>query len=1319
MRKKFLNGKRVLALALALSMVVSEAAFAQPSEGVVSEEVISEEAVSEEAVSEEANEAQETITDEAQDENLATETVSANDAQETYEDVTDGEDEQEAEESDEVEEEEDEDEDEDEDLMIEEALNGTPSQVIGVQVSPSYNTFTDENGNVVGRYTYTNDKSFPYLYVKGKVAEDPATGLYPSGGKYYTAVSYYGGRNCTSLNPSNEVVILPGTSKDAYKDAATGLYKVNGALYNNILSDYVNGKTILYYKVNEPKLIVVAKTNTATTLDMMKKSYGKYMNKQNTNPDYYEFGGVKYKGTPNSKTVSGQKIWYMKDNQIISLTREKARITWNTLSVVNPHASIYDTKSKVAYQVKVNGVEIHDGSTQGMYDAKGNLYYVTSNASFETKETFDPGQTVKVSVRGLYTHSQNTTYKDAAGEMRGETYDVVDAVGPWSEEVAIKIPVKTAVPKVSGLTAKVLPGSTNSNKQMVIRWNEIKEAYCYYVSMISTKKPAAITAANFGTVLDNAYSASVLTPLGLSVGDVTTNSSNYASIPEYSFYSWNEEYPYHYIAVYPSGTSDDNKYYNDVADESKVAMVASVTTQATPQLSTPAISNFRVEKQSDGTFDLVWNRINGNYAMVIYAYDSASFPALYQYKKWDYYVKRELPKKNQTGTPNTRSLSADRSTGSFYDPMLEQYLSRATEDYDYQKVKTIEVSSSERAAGRKQNILSSAGLTAGKKYYFVAYTFDTTDYQTVKKAPISYNFTARYSENGILKTKPITAQYVYYPALSAASAMVSVKGKLTKPNVSTYSTKNSVKLTMSGKNGLVTGYEIYRKSGKKYKKLITTTSNEYVDSKLKTGATYSYKVRSYSYDTDAKKTVYSEYTIVTAKTYPAAKLVVKSTKASKTSVKLSWSKVNGATKYEIYRTDTRNVDENLLSKKFSSDGSRVKFDATGYKLLKSTKKTSYIDKKLTAEENYTYLVIAYYKEGKSQQIQYGFASELMALDSPSQIQAVNKGNKVVITWKGDKYAAGYEVAYYRCDRYNNKTTLDPIITKTKKPTLTISGLETGAYIADICVRAYNSKKEYSDWSYPWFDGYNSLYGVDGKSIPLGAVKGIKAKEVTAKNGKTGVKITWKKVAGAKYYKVYRSTKMPAYDADTKLYDLEGYSMELIAKSGNDNYRKKFELSSLDVGGRYNSEEYYKEYGGVSGSIVGNSAYDYADLPAGVTYYYTVKAYGDKNGYTSSIQCSKPAEVLVKTGLGFSAKSKKGKVTLKWTAMKGASVKYTIYRGSKAKGKFTKLGTSKKPTFTDKKSKKGKTYYYKIQVTGKNGYKADIDVTSSAKKVKAK
>lgn len=58
------------------------------------------------------------------------------------------------------------------------------------------------------------------------------------------------------------------------------------------------------------------------------------------------------------------------------------------------------------------------------------------------------------------------------------------------------------------------------------------------------------------------------------------------------------------------------------------------------------------------------------------------------------------------------------------------------------------------------------------------------------------------------------------------------------------------------------------------------------------------------------------------------------------------------------------------------------------------------------------------------------------------------------------------------------------------------------------------------------------------------------------------------------------------------------------------------------------------------------------------------------------------------------------VKLTWSKVKKSS-KYTIYRATSKSGKYTKVGTTKSTSYTDKKTSRGKTYYYKVVANNKN------------------
>ena len=78
----------------------------------------------------------------------------------------------------------------------------------------------------------------------------------------------------------------------------------------------------------------------------------------------------------------------------------------------------------------------------------------------------------------------------------------------------------------------------------------------------------------------------------------------------------------------------------------------------------------------------------------------------------------------------------------------------------------------------------------------------------------------------------------------------------------------------------------------------------------------------------------------------------------------------------------------------------------------------------------------------------------------------------------------------------------------------------------------------------------------------------------------------------------------------------------------------------------------------------------------------------------------------------------GTATLKWNYV-GLAKYYIVYRSTGRNGKYTKIGTTVKPVFEDKKAVKGKTYYYKVQtytvsrggVASKSAYSGTVSVKS--------
>lgn len=102
------------------------------------------------------------------------------------------------------------------------------------------------------------------------------------------------------------------------------------------------------------------------------------------------------------------------------------------------------------------------------------------------------------------------------------------------------------------------------------------------------------------------------------------------------------------------------------------------------------------------------------------------------------------------------------------------------------------------------------------------------------------------------------------------------------------------------------------------------------------------------------------------------------------------------------------------------------------------------------------------------------------------------------------------------------------------------------------------------------------------------------------------------------------------------------------------------------------------------------------LATGQKYAYKVRTYrtiGNKKVYGrySTIKSVKPIPAPVKAKV----KAGKGKVTVKWNPVSGAT-KYVVYKSTKKNKGYYKAKITVKTAFTDTDVKSGKTYYYKVR-----------------------
>lgn len=121
------------------------------------------------------------------------------------------------------------------------------------------------------------------------------------------------------------------------------------------------------------------------------------------------------------------------------------------------------------------------------------------------------------------------------------------------------------------------------------------------------------------------------------------------------------------------------------------------------------------------------------------------------------------------------------------------------------------------------------------------------------------------------------------------------------------------------------------------------------------------------------------------------------------------------------------------------------------------------------------------------------------------------------------------------------------------------------------------------------------------------------------------------------------------------------------------------------------------------------------------YTYTVKAYKTVNGKKIFGGYDKKGLATKLTTAISLSKTKAKKVIVSWKATSGA-LGYEVYRASSPKGKYTKIKTingRKTVKYTDSKTKRGKTYYYKVIPFIKKGKKIIRGTSSAIKKITVK
>ncbi len=407
-----------------------------------------------------------------------------------------------------------------------------------------------------------------------------------------------------------------------------------------------------------------------------------------------------------------------------------------------------------------------------------------------------------------------------------------------------------------------------------------------------------------------------------------------------------------------------------------------------------------------------------------------------------------------TLTAPTVTLKADASTGQ---PVISWSKVSGAAQYEAYRSATGKANSFSIIRRTAALSFTDTSAAAGDTYYYVVRAMKDSD------------SSATYS-------KFSKAQQITYTVSSLAVPTVTLKADA--------STGQPV-ISWSKVSGAAQ-YEAYRSATGKansFSIIRRTAALSFTDTSAAAGNTYYYVVRAMK--GSGSSATYSKFSKAQQITYTVSSLAVPTmtlTSGDSGQPVISWSKVNGAAQYEIYR---------------STDG--VKFS-----IIRRTAALAYTDTSAAAGTTYYYQVRAINGDVKSdfcaaQSIQYAIAS----LTAPTMTLTSAANGQPVVSWTKVDGAAQYEV--YRSTNGKNFS----IVRRTALQSWTDTTAAAGTTY-------YYKVRAMSGSMYSDFCAVQTIkYAVTSLTAPTMTLK------ADASSGQPV--ISWTKVSGAAQYEIYRST----------------------------------------------------------------------------------------------------------------------------------------------------------------------------------------------------
>lgn len=575
-------------------------------------------------------------------------------------------------------------------------------------------------------------------------------------------------------------------------------------------------------------------------------------------------------------------------------------------------------------------------------------------------------------------------------------------------------------------------------------------------------------------------------------------------------------------------------------------------------------------------------------------------------------------------------------------------------------------------------------------YNILRYNASKKNYETVKTGVTGTSYTVsglasgteyKFSVQAADKTVGTTAakEITTYTVPSAVNA----SGVKSTPSAS------SVKLTWAKVTG-ATGYKVEQYISKKWTEVATVSGTSATVSKLSAGTEYSFRITALKKLSDGS-VLSAGSTTVKAKTALAAPASLKAT-ASASAVSLTWAKVKNAEKYVVEQY---------------KDGKWV--------AIKTVTSTSHKVSKLSSATEYKFRVKA-----TSSAYTVSAYSNVTANTLPEAVKSLKASvtdSTAKLTWKKVTGATHYRVEQYASKKWKEVKVVEGT-------SITVSKL-TG--YADYTFRV-TALKKLSNGKYV----EASPVKITAKT-KLGTTSSLKASYTD-----TSITLTWSKVKNAQKYEILRYTggkwKKLATVTGTSytLKDLKAateYKLAvraLVVESKKNVYGERKEITQYTAlkkpasvkssavkattakitWSKVSKAESYEVYAYIGGKWVKkgtskSTSLTVKGLPSGKTTKIRVRAVAKLGGKKIYGTYSATTSVLTVVGKVTGVKAsvrKTNSITLTWSKTTGAT-SYEVYR--LIGGKWKKLGTTTKTTFTDSKSLDRNTEYkYRVRAVQK-------------------